>query len=149
MKKKLILVIVSITILSGCKGKLSNATVNSTSANSSAVNSTMTEELSSDSNASNYTLEVIRELAEKSENLDTVIYDLYDTPDNYKILAEPAYEEYSYSFVIGSPDEEPVLVTDNKKDIEKYTLSKNPEATSIKKVKQLIEELKQQRSQND
>ena len=98
---------------------------------------------------SNYTLDAIRELAEKSENLDTVIPSFFDMPDNYNILAEPIYEEYPYRFISGSPDNEPVIVTDNKKETEKYTLSKNPDATSIKKVKQMIEQLKQQRSQSD
>lgn len=148
MKKKFILIVVSITVLSGCTVRPSSKVVNSTSTNSYTIESTVTESLSSDSNVSNYTLEKIREMAEKSENLDTVIPDLYDMPDNYNILAEPTYEEHMYSFVGGSPDDEPVIITDDKKDIEKYTLSKNPDATSIKKVKQLIEELKQQRMQN-
>ena len=148
--KKIILAIVSIAVLSGCTGKQSNEAVNSTSTNSSNVESTETESLSSDSsNISNYTLEAIREIAEKSENLDTVIPDLYDIPDNYNILAEPTYEENVYSFISGSPDDEPVIVTDEKKDIEKYTLSKNPDATSFKEVKQLIEELKQERIKNE
>ena len=158
MKQTIFLILFFSMALVGCTGKQSEEVVTSKVKSLESENSTtittenVTDEktvASTDSNEPNYTLQAIRKMAENSDDLDTMIIGLYDTPDDYKILAEPAYEEGSYSFISGPANGEPVAYTDNKEDTEKYNLIKNPKAASIKEVKQLVEELKQERVQNE
>ncbi|MEI5989787.1 hypothetical protein A5881_001280 [Enterococcus termitis] len=159
MKKTIFLILFFSVVLVGCTGKQSEEVVTSKVKSLESENSTttistenVTDEktiVSTESNEPNYTLQAIRKMTENSADLDTTIIDLSDTPDDYKILAEPTHEEGSYSFISGPANGEPVVYTENKEDTEKYNLTKNPKATSIKEVKQLIEELKQERIQNE
>ncbi|MGX7150487.1 hypothetical protein [Enterococcus ureasiticus] len=159
MKKTILLILFLSAALVGCTSKQSEEVVTSKVKNLESENSTTTiitenvtdetTKVSTDSHEPNYTLQAIRKMAENSADLDTMIIGLYDTPDDYKILAEPTYEEGSYSFISGPANGEPVAYTENKEDTEKYNLTKNPKATSIKEVKQMIEELKQERAQNE
>lgn len=155
MKRTIFLGLFASMVLVGCTGKQSEVDVNSKVKASESTNVTTSESepedktvASIDSNEPNYTLQVIRTMAETTEDLDTLFPDLYDRPDDHKILAEPSYAEGSYSFIGGPDNGEPAISTENEEDSEKYNLSKNPEAASIKEVKQLIEELKQERIQN-
>lgn len=159
MKKTFFLILFFSVSLVGCTDRQSEEVVTSNVKSLESENSTTaisTENVinektvvASDRNEPNYTLQAIREMAENSDDLDTMIIGLYDTPDDYKILAEPTYEDGSYSFISGPANGEPVAYTENKEDTEKYNLTKNPKATSIKEVKQLIEELKQELVQNE
>lgn len=143
-------------VLVGCTTKQSEEVVDSKGKISESANSTTIKNVSHENTAEsvnnnepNYTLQMIRKMAERSEDLDAIIPDLYDSPDDYKILAEPTYYENTYSFISGPANGKPVADTENKEDTEKYNLSENPKATSIKEVKLLIEELKQERIQNE
>lgn len=149
MKKYVFLVLFSTLLLSGCN--LSNHTQKETSSTietrESVIPKTSENKINDSSmqttseRSSNYTIEAVREMAEKTENIDSIISDLYITPDDYYILAEPSSQEGIYDFIIGPASDEPAIHSENRKDSEKYTLSKNSQATSIKEVKQLIEDL--------
>lgn len=156
MKRTIFLGLFASMVLVGCTGKQSEGDVNSKGKASEATTVTTSENepqdktaASIDNNEPNYTLQTIRAMAESTEDLDSLFVDLSDRPDDHKILAEPTYSEGTYSFFVSGPDnDEPVISTDNKEDSEKYNLSNNPQAASVSEVKQLIEELKQERIQN-
>lgn len=159
MKKTIFLILFFSLFLVGCTSRQSEKVGTSKDKSLESENATasigienVSDEktiVASDSNESNYTLQVIREMAENGYDLATTIIDLYNTPDDYKILAEPTYVDGSYSFISGPANGEPAAYTENKEDTDEYNLTKNPKATSIKEVKQLIEELKQQGVQNE
>lgn len=154
MKRIIFLVSFFSIILVGCGGNQSNREPDSELEISESANSTTTEgekktAESIESREDNYTLQIISEMAENSEDLDTILPDLYNTPNDYKILAEPSYPEKTYSFVVGPDNGEPVVYNEDEEDSEKYNLSNNPKAASISEVKQLIEELKKEQVQRN
>ena len=163
MKKIIILVLFSSLLLGGCTDNKVKETIESTdkigySTNSTAISKRETKQTTEvntvgvgDSLQPNYTLQVIRTIAENTEDLDAFELSFFssdDFPNDYKILSEPSYDG-SYSFIGGLNNDESVIETGRESDLETYNLTRNPKATTLAEVKQLIEEIRQERLQKE